>query len=197
MTGQSAKLYAPLPGRPGSWFFGVNPVLGRFRRRHVDLEEGHGLELVVLLAATVYAFWLPFKGELTLLDMGVLVTMFVFYMWRIARLPAEEPHLVGPAAEIGRLSPRFRRTIAALTDRRAPTIRIARGVVYPLAFAAQAFARFTNNEPFITVEGLRLSKYRMFFTAAKAERELGIRPRPYSEGLRDAIDWFRHQRYIT
>src|SRR5689334_14760254 len=28
----------------------------RFRRRHVDLEEEHGLELVVLLAATVYAF---------------------------------------------------------------------------------------------------------------------------------------------
>jgi dihydroflavonol-4-reductase len=37
----------------------------------------------------------------------------------------------------------------------------------------------------------------MFFTSAKAERELGIRPRPYSEGLRDAIDWFRHQRYIA
>jgi len=89
------------------------------------------------------------------------------------------------------------RTIATLTGRRAPTIRISRAVVYPLAFAAQAVARFTNNEPFITVEGLRLSKGRMFFTSAKAERELGIRPRPYSEGLRDAIDWFRHQRYIA
>src|SRR5215216_3635007 len=69
----------------------------RYRRRYVELEPSHGLELVVLLTATLYAFWLPFKGDLTLLDMVVLVAMFVFYMWRIARLPAEQPHLVGPA----------------------------------------------------------------------------------------------------
>jgi cation:H+ antiporter len=86
----------------------------RFRRRHVDLEEGHGLELVVLLAATLYAFWLPFKGELTIFDMAVLVAMFAFYMWRIARLPAEEPHLVGPAQLIGSYAPGTRRTITAV-----------------------------------------------------------------------------------
>src|SRR3712207_931493 len=77
----------------------------RFRRRHVELEEGHGLELVVLLAATLYAFILPLKGTLTLLDMAVLMAMFGFYIWRIARLPAEQPHLVGPAQLIGELSP--------------------------------------------------------------------------------------------
>jgi cation:H+ antiporter len=86
----------------------------RFRRHFVSLEEGHGLELVVLLAATLYAFWLPFKGELTLLDMVVLVAMFAFYMFRIARLPAEQPHLVGPAATIGQLGTTYRRTIVAV-----------------------------------------------------------------------------------
>jgi cation:H+ antiporter len=86
----------------------------RFRRRHVDLEEGHGLELVVLLAATLYALWLPFKAELTLLDMGVLVAMFAFYMWRIARMPAEQPHLVGPALLIGSLGPTRRRGFSAV-----------------------------------------------------------------------------------
>jgi cation:H+ antiporter len=86
----------------------------RFRRRHVELEEGHGLEVVVLLAATLYAFWLPFKGELTIFDMAVLVAMFAFYMWRIARLPAEEPHLVGPAQLIGSYAPGTRRTITAV-----------------------------------------------------------------------------------
>jgi cation:H+ antiporter len=87
----------------------------RFRRRHVDLEAGHGLELVVLLAASVYALLLPIKGDLTLLDMAVLVALFGFYVWRIARLPAEPPHLVGPAQLIGALSPLQRRaTVAAL-----------------------------------------------------------------------------------
>lgn len=86
----------------------------RYRRRWVDLEEGHGLELVVLLAATLYAFWLPFKAELSLFDMAVLVAMFGFYMWRIASLPAQTPHLVGPAQLVGRLPTTRRRIVTSL-----------------------------------------------------------------------------------
>jgi cation:H+ antiporter len=97
-----------------AWPLVIAVAYFRFRRRHVDLEEGHGLELVVLLAATLYAFWLPFKGELTIFDMAVLVAMFAFYMWRIARMPAEEPHLVGPAKLIGSYTPGTRRTITAV-----------------------------------------------------------------------------------
>lgn len=82
----------------------------RFRRRHIDLDSGHGLELVVLLAATLYAFVIPLKGTISLLDMVVLAGIFAFYIWRIAGLPAEQPHLVGPAQLIGGLSPRYRRT---------------------------------------------------------------------------------------
>jgi cation:H+ antiporter len=66
---------------------------------------------VVLLTATLYAFWLPFKGDLSLVDMGVLVAIFIFYMWRIAGLPAELPHLVGPAGVIGSLPAVRRRAI--------------------------------------------------------------------------------------
>jgi cation:H+ antiporter len=85
----------------------------RFRRFRIDLEAGHGLELVVLLAATLYAFILPFKRTLTLTDMVVLAGMFGFYIWRIARLPAEKPHLVGPAKRIGAMRPARRRLITA------------------------------------------------------------------------------------
>jgi len=31
----------------------------------------------------------------------------------------------------------------------------------------------------------------MFYSSAKAVRELGYRARPYQEGLVEAIDWFR------
>ncbi len=86
----------------------------RHGRRTVELEAGHGLELVVLLAATIYAFWLPFKPAITLFDMAVLVSMFAFYIWRVAHLPAEHPHLVGPAELIGRLPPRQRRSVTAV-----------------------------------------------------------------------------------
>jgi dihydroflavonol-4-reductase len=41
-----------------------------------------------------------------------------------------------------------------------------------------------------------MSKNRMFFTAAKAECELGYTARPYAEGIRDAIEWFGKSGYL-
>jgi dihydroflavonol-4-reductase len=49
----------------------------------------------------------------------------------------------------------------------------------------------------LTLDGLRLARYRMFFTSAKAERELGYRSRPYLEGVADALTWFRKAGYLT
>ena len=97
-----------------AWPLVVFLVFLRFRRRFIELEEGHGFELVVLLAATLYAFILPFKGSISLIDLAFLGGLFVFYMWRIARIPAEQPHLVGPARLIGDLSPYLRRTVTAI-----------------------------------------------------------------------------------
>jgi dihydroflavonol-4-reductase len=86
--------------------------------------------------------------------------------------------------------------IAGLTGRRAPTIGLPRGPLFPLAYAAEAVARLTGKEPFITVDALRMAKYRMFFSSAKAERELGYRARPYHEALIDALAWFRMAGYL-
>ncbi|WP_042879828.1 hopanoid-associated sugar epimerase [Cupriavidus necator] len=88
------------------------------------------------------------------------------------------------------------RDIAGLCGRRAPTMQLPRWPLYPLAHAAEAAARLTGKEPFITVDGLNMSKYRMFFTSDKARRELGYAPRPYRDGLRDALEWFRAQGYL-
>ena len=44
------------------------------------------------------------------MDAGILVTIFVLYIVRISRAPAEEPHLVGPAAWMGEFSRNRRRT---------------------------------------------------------------------------------------
>ncbi len=64
--------------------------------------------------------------------------------------------------------------------------------LYPFAFAAEARAYVTRREPFLTIDGLRMSKHRMFFSSAKAERDLGYKARPYSEALKDALAWFRN-----
>lgn len=81
--------------------------------------------------------------------------------------------------------------IAGLVGRRPPTVELPRGAIFPLAYAAEAVARFTGREPFATVDALRMAKYRMFFSSAKAESELGYTARPYAEALADAVRWFQ------
>lgn len=80
--------------------------------------------------------------------------------------------------------------IARLCNRRPPTIRIARVPLYPLAYANEALAHLTGKSPFLTVDALRMAKHDMFYTSAKATRELGYRARPFEVGLADAIAWF-------
>ncbi len=124
----------------------------RFRRTKVELEEGHGLELIVLLAATLYAFVLPFKGNLSLIDMAVFTSMFAFYIWRVARMPAEEPHLVGPAKLIGSLPTAQRRWItAALAISSAAAILL---VAKPFAQALVATGITMGIDEFLLVQWL-------------------------------------------
>lgn len=86
--------------------------------------------------------------------------------------------------------------IAFLSGRRAPTLKLPRAPLFPLAYAAEAFARLTGKEPFLTADALRMSRHHMFFSSEKARRELGYEARPYRHGLRDALTWFRDNGYL-
>ncbi len=86
--------------------------------------------------------------------------------------------------------------IARCVGRSPPKLRLPRALIFPIAYCAEAMAHFTGREPFVTTTGLKLAKDRMFFTSAKAERELGYRARPYGEAIADAIAWFRASGYL-
>jgi len=86
--------------------------------------------------------------------------------------------------------------IAELSGRKPPTVNLPRAPLYPLAWAAEAVARITGREPFVTVDALRMASHHMFFSSAKAERELGYKARPYREALADALNWFRDAGYL-
>jgi dihydroflavonol-4-reductase len=88
------------------------------------------------------------------------------------------------------------REIAHFVGRSPPQLRIPRALIFPIAYGAEAIAHFTGREPFVTTTGLRLAKDRMFFTSAKAERELGYRTRPYAEAIAEAIVWFRKNGFL-
>jgi cation:H+ antiporter len=80
----------------------------------VHLDRSHSVEIAFLTLATVYSLTLCLKRSLTLFDSVVLIGLFVAYLVRIARAPAESPHLVGPSELIGRLPKVKRRVVVGL-----------------------------------------------------------------------------------
>jgi len=60
-----------------------------------------------------------------------------------------------------------------------------------MAWINERIARATGSTPFLTLDSLRMARHRMFFTSARAEKELGYRARPHRQALEDAIGWFR------
>lgn len=89
-------------------------------------------------------------------------------------------------------------TVARITGGKAPRLRLPRRLIYPVALVAESWARLRGaGEPLVTVDGLKMAKKLMFFSSAKAERELGYSRRPAEEALADAIAWFRDHGYLT
>ncbi|HEX3916724.1 MAG TPA: hopanoid-associated sugar epimerase [Caulobacteraceae bacterium] len=86
--------------------------------------------------------------------------------------------------------------IAALTGRKAPTTALPRGPLYPLAFIAEGIAQITGKAPMLTRDALDMAAHHMFFSSAKAERELGYHARPHTEALADALAWFGAAGYL-
>jgi dihydroflavonol-4-reductase len=85
--------------------------------------------------------------------------------------------------------------VAEISGKHAPRVRVPHSVILPLAYVCEIWARLSGIEPWITVDGVRLSKKHMYFSADKAKRELGFDPRPAREALVDAITWFRQHNY--
>ena len=81
--------------------------------------------------------------------------------------------------------------VARIAGRRPPRVRLPHGLVLPVAYLAEAWARVTNREPRVTVDGVRLARKHMFFSSAKATAELRYGARSASEALQDAVAWFR------
>src|SRR3954447_173695 len=58
------------------------------RRSGITLERSHAIELTFLTLATAYSLTIPLRSTISLLDSAVLVSIFVLYIWRIAKAPA-------------------------------------------------------------------------------------------------------------
>jgi dihydroflavonol-4-reductase len=86
--------------------------------------------------------------------------------------------------------------VARLVGKRPPRLKVPYSMAFPAAIAAELMARVTGHEPFITSDGVRMSRNKMYFSSEKAARELGYSPRPACEAIADAVGWFKANRYL-
>ena len=86
--------------------------------------------------------------------------------------------------------------ITRLAGRAPPRIRLPHGVVLPIAYLAEGFARLTGKPTRVTVDSVRMARKRMYFSSEKAARELGYRYRPAALAFADALEWFRAEGYL-
>ncbi len=77
-----------------------------------------------------------------------------------------------------------------VTGRPQGRVPLPRQALYPLALACEGLARF-GVEPLVTRDHLKMAAKMMFFSHAKAARDLGFSPRPAREAVADAVAWFR------
>ncbi|HYW54696.1 MAG TPA: NAD-dependent epimerase/dehydratase family protein, partial [Dongiaceae bacterium] len=87
--------------------------------------------------------------------------------------------------------------LAPLAGRPAPRVRLPAAI--PLAYAAlgeHVLARF-GVAPDVAVESVRMARQKMYYSAEKAVRELGLPQSPVTRALADAVTWFRDHGYVA
>jgi len=81
--------------------------------------------------------------------------------------------------------------VAEVAGRSPPRIRLPGALLWPVALACEGLARVAGITPMVTRDHLRMARKRMFFSHAKAARELGFAPRQARAAIEDAVAWFR------
>jgi cation:H+ antiporter len=83
-------------------------------KRSVDLEPSHKIEVLYLGLATLYSFFIPFKGRLDLFDAAVFITIFVLYIRAASQAAHVEPELEGPTEMIASWGTSARRVVTLM-----------------------------------------------------------------------------------
>jgi dihydroflavonol-4-reductase len=100
-----------------------------------------------------------------------------------------ERYILGHAAGNLSLAAIFQR-LAEITGRPAPRFRVPYALAWSSAVVCEGIARITGRPPAVPLTAVRMSRKRMYFSPAKAIRDLGLPQTDPVVALRDAVAWF-------
>lgn len=87
--------------------------------------------------------------------------------------------------------------IASVAGRKAPRIRIPYLLAYLVGGVSTAWSNMvTYRPPSVSLESVRMSRKKMFFSAEKAVCELGLPQSPVENAIEDAVRWFTDHGYV-
>jgi len=87
--------------------------------------------------------------------------------------------------------------LSAITGRPAPRLRLPHGIALAAGYADEFYSRLAGREPRIPVEGVKMSRHKMFVESDKAARELGYKPGKVEAALERAVRWYEEHGYIA
>lgn len=203
----------PADGSPGDETTPVRreELVGAYKRSKYDAEQialqyaASGLNVVVVNPSTPVG-----PGDIKPTPTGKVILDFLR-----GRMPAyvdtglnlisvddvAEGHLL--AAEKGRVGEKYilgnqnltlreiLGLLAKITGTKPPSVRIPHWVALTAAALDTAHSRALGREPSISIDAVRMSRKRMFFSGEKAVRELGLKQTPVDAALAEAVNWFR------
>lgn len=88
------------------------------------------------------------------------------------------------------------RMLSTMTGVPAPRFRVPYAVAWMAAAAMEGAALVTRRPPPVPLTAVRMARKRMFFSADKAIRELGLPQTPAETALADAVSWFTDHGYV-
>jgi dihydroflavonol-4-reductase len=86
--------------------------------------------------------------------------------------------------------------LAAITGQRAPRVKLPHVVALAAGYADEFYSRLAGRAPQIPVEGVKMSRHKMFVESDKAARQLGYKPGKIEAALERAVRWYEANGYI-
>lgn len=208
----------PKDGSPGTETTPVtrDELVGHYKKSKYDAEQvaleysGRGLNVVIVNPSTPVGPGdiKPTPTGKTILDFlrGKMPAYVDTGMNLVAVEDVAEGHLL--AAQEGRAGEKYilgnrnltlrqiLHMLAAITNRKPPSLRIPHAIPLAAALVDAARSRLTGSAPTIPLEGVLMARKKMYFSAEKAVRELGLPQTPVEGALARAVRWFEENGYV-
>jgi len=89
-------------------------------------------------------------------------------------------------------------TLEKITGLKAPRIKMPFWLALSAGWACEMVANhLTGKPPAVPLAGVKMAKYFMYFDSSKAVQKLGLAQNPVENALRQSVDWFKDNNYLT